>query len=474
MDKKIVLVGAGSTSFGPSMLTDIFHSKLLAGSTICLHDIDKEHLEMLYEVIVFENEMKGNKFKIERTANRSEALKGADFIISSIEVGKRFDLWRLDYEIPRKHGSTQILGECGGPGGSLHGFRIIPPILEIVQDAEKICPNAFFINFSNPMSRVCLAIKRTIKKLKWVGLCHQIGAMDRHVPFIVDDNLLEAKLSMYKSIDLVNYVKEQHEKAKEYLRMKTCGLNHFGFLIGLENKKTGEDLMPKFHQRAMDYFKKKDDRFEFSDLTFEVYKRFGVFPYTGDNHLGEYLSFAHDFTKTQDMIDWIDRTDQGGSAIYDKVVRYHKRIKKESKPKKGMLPDIQTGERAIPIIEAVIQDSKSYESAVNVPNDGVVDNLPEDMVLECSAMVDKNGVHGIKVGKLPKNIAAILRIEASVQDICVEAILKKSKQLAITALAIDQNVGSFKRAEAMFEEAMEAQKSRISFTFKKEYWNYFK
>lgn len=473
MDKKIVLVGAGSTSFGPSMLTDISLSKLLAGSTLMLHDIDKEKLEMIYEVVVAENEKIGNKFTVERTANRVEAFKGADFIISSIEVGNRFELWRLDHEIPRKHGSTQILGECGGPGGSFHAFRIIPPILEIVQDAEKICPNAFFINFSNPMSRVCLAIKRTAKKLKWIGLCHQIGAMDRHLPFILDDNLQDEKLAKLTSLERVNYVKEYHKKAREYLKIRACGLNHFGFLIGVENKKTGEDLMPKIHQRAMDYFKKHEDRFEFSTLSLEVFKRFEIFPYVGDNHLGEYLQFAQEFTNQQDMIDWINRTGQGGNAIYDKVVRYHKRLKKGS-VKKKMLPDQPTGERAVPIIEAIIQDTKSYEPAVNIPNDNIVENLPQDLVIETSVTVDKNGVHGVKVGNLPKNIAAILRIEASVQDICVEAILKKSKQLAITALAIDPNVGSFKNAEAMFEEMMEAQKSHIDHTFKKEYWNYFK
>jgi alpha-galactosidase len=175
MDKKIVLVGAGSTSFGPATINDLFFSEVLTGSTITLHDINKEKLEMMYELCVKENQMRNNKFNIERTTQRKDAFKGADFIISSIEVGERYTLWRQDREIPRKYGSTQILGECGGPGGTFHAFRIIPPIVDIVEDAEKICPNAFFINFSNPMSRVCLAIKRSTQNLKFIGLCHQIG-----------------------------------------------------------------------------------------------------------------------------------------------------------------------------------------------------------------------------------------------------------------------------------------------------------
>ena len=160
MKKKIVLIGAGSTSFGPSMFTDLYLSKILDGSTIVLHDIDKEKLEIIYELLTIENELRNNKFIIERTNNRRKALKNADFIINSIEVGNRMELWRQDYKVPRDYGSTQVLGENGGPGGTFHSFRVIPPIIEIVKDVEKICPNAFFINFSNPMSRVCLAIKR--------------------------------------------------------------------------------------------------------------------------------------------------------------------------------------------------------------------------------------------------------------------------------------------------------------------------
>jgi len=129
MDKKIVLVGAGPTSFGPAMLTDIALSKVLGGSTLVLHDIDKEKLEIIYEIVLEENKLLNNKYTIEHITNRAEAFKDTDFIVSSIEVGDRFKLWMQDYEIPKKHGSTQILGECGGPGESLHAMRIIPPII---------------------------------------------------------------------------------------------------------------------------------------------------------------------------------------------------------------------------------------------------------------------------------------------------------------------------------------------------------
>ena len=436
MNKKIVLIGAGSTSFGPPMFDDIYLSEVLEDSTIVLHDINNEKLEMIYDLLTVENEKRDNKFSLERTTDRIKALDGADFIINSIEVGDRIKLWRQDYEIPRKHGSTQILGECGGPGGTFHAWRIIPPIVSIVRDAEKICPDAFFINFSNPMSRVCLAIKRSVKNLKFIGLCHQIGFMVEHLP-------------------------KMFNKPIDELKMKVAGLNHFAFLFGLEDLSIGKSLMPSFNENALKYFKEQDHRFELSTLTFEVFKRFGYFPYVGDNHLGEYLQFGEEFTKTQDMIDWIDYIDKEGEFYYERFLNYHRRLKKGKYPRKGILNNIPSRERAIPIIEAIINDENSYEAAVNIPNDTIINNLPQDLILECSATINKNGVHGVKYNDLPKNIAAILRIEATIQDLCVEAVLKKSKDIAIACLAIDPNVGSFEMAENIFNEMFELQKSYL-------------
>ncbi|TET02757.1 MAG: hypothetical protein E3J90_02410 [Promethearchaeota archaeon] len=432
MKCKIVLIGAGSASFGPSSLLDLFQSEFLRGSTIVLHDIDKEHLNVIYELITTENKIHNDKFIIEQTTNRRSALKGADFIISSIEVGDRYKLWREDYEIPRKYGSKQILGECGGPGGTMHAFRIIPPIVDIVKDVDDLCPNALFINFSNPMARVCLAIKRTAPNLKVIGLCHQIGALVIHLPRILNIKF-------------------------ENLKLKPYGLNHFGFLMGIEEISSGTDLMPKFNKLAPEYFRQHEERFEFSKLTFEVYNRFKFFPYVGDNHLGEYLQFGEEFTETQDMVDWIDFTEKGGERVYRKVKRHYKRLKEGRYLKKGMFSKGISGERAVPIIEAIITNQPSYESAVNIPNDGIIDNLPQDLVIECPVTVSKAGIRGVKWGNLPKNIAALLRIEASIQDLCVEAVLTKSKEAAINALAIDPNVGSFEIADRIFSEMKELQ-----------------
>ena len=435
MDKKIVLVGAGSASFGPAMFTDLYYSKHLDGSTIVLHDIDKEKLEMIYELLVEENDRAGNKFNLEHTTNRAKAFKDADFIISSIEVGDRFELRWMDHNIPLKYGARTRMGECGGPGGFFHSARIIPEVLKIAKDVETICPEAFFINYSNPVARNCLAIKRTTN-IKFIGLCHQIEFFNHHFP-------------------------KMFNKPLEELKMIVVGLNHFGFLLGLEDFNTGKDLMPEFNSRCLDYFKDKWDRFQFSDLTFEVYKRFGYFPHAGDNHMVEYLQFGDEYTKLQDLKDWIELMSQQGQAINYKLIKSHKRLKKGKYPKKGVFFRGPTGERAIPIIEAILMDENLYESSVNIPNDGLIDNLPSDLVIEGPATINKEGVHGVKLGNIPKGIAALLRIEATIQDLCVEAILKESKKLALSCLAIDTKVGSFDRAEKIYDEIYETQKKYL-------------
>ena len=437
MDKKIVLIGAGSAAFGPPTFIDLNLSKVLEGSTVTLLDIDKEKLNMVHEIVSEDNKKMGNKFNIECTPNREKALKGADFVINSTEHGDRFELRWQDNTIPRKHGSTERMAENGGPGGFFHSARQIPEIIKIAKDVERICPNAFFINYSNPMSRICLALKRAVPNLKIFGLCHQIGLLtSHHLSKIIDKELSDVQII-------------------------TGGLNHFAFLMGLKDLKTKDNLMPVFNASCQNYFQGKWDRFHYANLTFEVYKRFGWFPYVGDNHICEYLQFSSHYTTAQDLTDWIIRMEQANKGGNAQLKRYYKRLKNGKYPKKGMLMKGPSGERAIPIIEAIIEDSNSYEIAVNIPNDGIIENLPNDLIIECSGIVNKDGIQGIKLGNIPKNIATILRIEASIQDLCVEAILKESKDHAINCLAMDVNCGSFEMAEAIFHEMFELQREYL-------------
>lgn len=149
--------------------------------------------------------------------------------------------------------------------------------------------------------------------------------------------------------------------------------------------------------------------------------------------------------------------EQGKTGTNKKYQRYYKKLINGKYPKKGILLKGHSGERGIPIIEEIIEDNKTHEIAVNIPNDGIIENLPQDLVIECSGTVDKDGVQGVKLGNIPKHIAALLRIEASIQDVCVEAILKESKDLAIACIAMDVNCGSFEMAENIYNEMIKVQ-----------------
>lgn len=434
---RIVLIGAGSAAFGPSSLMDLNMSKILSGSTIVLHDIDKEKLNRIYEIVLKENQLRGSKFIIEQTLNRKIALRDADFVICAIENGDRFQLRRQDNAIPRKFGTTEMMAENGGPGGFFHSARQIPEHIKIGQDIMKYCPNAFLLVYSNPISRICLALQRAVPELKFVGLCHQLALLTQtHL-----SNILNREIHKIKLI--------------------TGGLNHFGFLLGLVDLSTGNNLMPKFNLNCKEYFEGKWNRFHYSNLTFEILERMGYFCYAGDNHVCEYLQFGSQYTKIEDILDWLDKMESGNIRVNQWYESNYELLKEGRYPKNGILPNTRSGERGIPIIEAILTNRNSYEWAVNIPNDGIINNLPKDLIIECSATVNKEGLHGEKLGNIPKSVAALLRIEATIQDVCVEAIIKESKALAIACLALDVNCGNFEMAETVFTEMSYLQKDYL-------------
>jgi alpha-galactosidase len=350
-----------------------------------------------------------------------------------------------------------MMAENGGPGGFFHSARQIPQIVQIAKELYHENPHAYFINYSNPMSRICLAIKRAVPDLNLIGLCHQISLFLQDLPYIVDDSLQEENL---KDISL-NEKYALHEKSLKEIKITTGGLNHFAFIMGLENRISGENLLPKFNKKCVKYYEGNWDRFKYADLTFEVYKRYGYFPYVGDNHLAEYLIFGSEFTKYQDFRDWIKRMEDNKIGINKRLKRYHRRLKKGRYPKKGYLIEGESDERGIPIIEELISGQKAYEVAVNIPNDNIITNLSEDLIIECSATINNGKIEGKKLGKIPKNIASLLRVEATTQDICVEAILNESKDLAINCIATDVNCGSFDMAEKIYDRLYKIQRKYL-------------
>ncbi len=444
MKKNIVLIGAGSAMFGLGTVGDIFKSAALAGSHIVLHDINPNTLDNVHVVVKREIREKNLPFTVSATTDRREALKGADFCIISIEVGNRFDLWEQDWKLPLLYGFKQIYGENGGPGGLFHSLRIIPPILEICADIDAICPDATVFNFSNPMTRICLAIKRKFPNMKVVGLCHEIASLPAHLPGILGTPLGN-------------------------LSFRAGGLNHFSVLLEIHYRDTGADAYPDVRAKAPAYFEHAPSPADWFEQEFggkiaqksqqswagrqlfkEILDRFGYLPITDDSHFGEYIQWAY------------DSADHKG--IEDFYTRYKKWSLELAVPE-SRIKGTEPGEywRTIPIIEGILNDSSHEEPAVNIMNDGLIDNLPKDMIVEVPAMIDKSGVHGVKLGNLPRGIAGLLNNQVATIDLTAEAVISGSKEMALQALLLDPVVDSIHRAEGLLDTILELQKPFLDY-----------
>lgn len=420
MSKRIVLVGAGSAQFGYGTIGDILQSKVLAGSHIVLHDINPVTL-----AVVAENGrafIEGHQLpcSISATTNRAEAFAGADFIIISIEVGNRFELWEQDWRIPQQYGVRQVYGENGGPGGLFHSLRIIPPILDICADIMRICPDATVFNFSNPMSRICTTVHRAFPDLKFIGLCHEIASLRQFLPRILG----------------VPY---------EALEVRAAGLNHFSAVLSAVYKEDGRDAYPDILVKAPAFFSsmpsmatehkyyKETGKWpeapeDWSTIETEAWperrvfrvilEKFGLLPITSDSHFGEYIPWAHDVTDHKGILDFYN---------------FYKLFLSDVQPK----IELELRERIIPIIEGILTDSGYIEEAVNIPNRGIIADLPDWIVVEAPARIDKDGVHGLPMGRLPRGFAGLLMNQVAIHDLTAEAVIHKSKALALQALLVD-------------------------------------
>ncbi len=423
---KIVLIGAGSVSFGTGTLCDLFAAREeLKGSTIALVDINPESLRLMTQVAQRLNEATGKPFVIEATTDRCAALPGAQFVITSIAV-KRNERWRLDFQIPLKHGVKQVLGENGGPGGLFHAMRNIPIILDICRDIERHCPDALVLNFTNPEGRLCLAASR-YTSLQFVGLCHGIGM---------------AQTTISQALGL----------PVEEIDPKAAGLNHFTWILDLRRVGTGEDLYPAFKHAIAEKRDEVEEKVGWGiKLCRYLMDTFGYFPSPSDDHVGEYLSYAWEYCGLEGYD--FDAADRWGEMLYQQLRRWA-----SGEGAVDSLLQHPSGERAVPIIVGTSGNTHQYELAVNVPNAGFISNLPSWAIVEVPATIDATGVHGVSVGPLPEPIAAMCRTQIAVIDRMVEAAVHGDRNAALEALLLDPVVNSISQAEAILNEMLEVHK----------------
>lgn len=445
---KIVIIGAGSAIFGLNTLATLMSSRRLKGSHLALVDRNIQALELMGRLAQRLNSEWGARMSITTHICHKEALPGAEFVVLAIEVAPREALWRLDYEIPLKYGVRQPYAENGGPGGFAHAARNIVPVMEIVRDMEQECPQAWLINFTNPMIRICDAVAR-YSKIKVVGLCHQINVGYAMVGLVLAD-LLGIQVPPGFTDTAVSPVtmpprRQVAVQAKRKIEILAAGLNHFTWMLALHDKATGQDLYPVFAQRWAGF----DPKFE--PLTRRVYQAFGLFPIPGDEHLCEYLPWMSDpQTRPWEKYDislyewdYWERVREEGYAAIAHMGRGEADIEHLKQAE---------SEGALEIIENIAGAGSHYHPAVNLPNRGYITNLPEGAIVEVPGLVNGSGVHGIGVGALPEPIAELCRREITVARLCVDAAVTGDRQAALQCLLLDPVIRDMDVAKQILDD----------------------
>ncbi|MGE5528928.1 MAG: alpha-glucosidase/alpha-galactosidase [Patescibacteria group bacterium] len=419
---KVVFIGAGSASFGPACLRDAVQCPEMRGGTLALVDIDEEALELMASLAERLNKESGAGLKLEAATDRRQVLAGADFVICSIAV-RRDELWRLDWEIPRRYGIRQVLGENGGPGGLSHALRNIPIVLGICRDMEELCPGALLINFTNPESRIVMAVDR-YTRIRAVGLCHGV------------------QLGLAAVAEMLGLCPEEVD-------VKAAGLNHLVCFLSLRHRGTGEDLYPRLRALAPRY----PDGYPSPtwcgrlDLTFAMLRHFGYYLAPSDDHIGEYLAFG-----------W----EKAGLEGYDfeKAARHREETLAAigAAARGGPLPEgwlsRPSGEAEFEIISAVAGGRNEYILAANIRNGGCITNLPPAAVVEVPAVAGPGGLHGLAMGELPRGIAALCQNQVAVQELAVEAAVHGDREAALQALLLDPVVDGVDTARAVLDELL--------------------
>ena len=424
---KIAIIGAGSMVFSTTLTNDILQTPGLEGSTVVLMDLALSKVKSIEDYtnkIIMKNRL---SHKVVATDNRREALEGADYVITTFQVGG-LQAGGYDYEIPLKYGLDQCIGQCVGPGGVFRGLRSIPVLVDLMREMEELCPNALMLNYVNPMCTCSIGMAMS-SKIPFIGLCHGIQT----------------------TLDLISgYVGVDKEK----IDFLAAGINHMAWFLKLE--KDGKDLYPLFRENI-----EKPEYYINDKVRVEVARHFGYFMTESTGHLSEYLYW---FRKNQELLDiYCDQPAFGGQT----GAYYKFSLAMEKKYKEVDILSLESGDlepRSIDycsyILEA-LETGKPFRLNGNVINhEGYISNLPRECCVEVPIFVDKMGLHPTHVGALPPQLAALNQSNVSVQLLAAEAALSGDPELAAAAVAMDpltSSVLALQETREMVREMFEAE-----------------
>ena len=423
---KVTFLGAGSTVFARQLITDILHIEGLDEGTFALVDIDQCRLEMAHQIAERLVEQSGKHWHVESSIERRDVLARSDFLVNTIEVAGLTNV-RHDFDIPMKYGVNQCIGDTIGPGGIFKALRTGPAWLDILHDAEELCPDAWVLNYTNPMSILMLAAL-TSTKMHVVGLCHSVQGTSKQ---------------------LAGYLQVPYEE----LEWQCAGINHNAWFTTLRHK--GEDMYPRLRARAQ-----LVEVYEQDPVRFEVMFHFGAFVTESSGHFSEYVPY---FRKRSELIERYCREGYlGGTGFYANNWPTwradNERQINEMLSGKREIPFQRSHEYGSFIIEGITLNRPTVIYA-NVRNTGLIDNLSNGCV-EVACLVDGHGVRPIHFGSLPEQLAALNRAHMAVHHLMSQALLERDKEAARYALLLDPltaAVCSPAEISAMFDEMWEVQ-----------------
>jgi alpha-galactosidase len=410
---KITLIGAGSVVFTRNLCSDILLVPELQDCTIALMDIDPERLKMAQALVQAIAEQRGLKARVQATLNRRTAVDGADFVITTFQQGG-LEAYELDIEIPQKYGVEQCVGDTLGPGGVFRALRTIPILEQIGFEMDEFAPDALLLNYVNPMSANCWAYAEATGR-PHVGLCHSVQGTSEM---------------------LAEWIEVPYEEVTFFC----AGINHQAWFLNFRRGK--EDLYPKIWDAI-----EKPQIYAQEPVRIDLMKHFGYFVTESSGHASEYTPY---FRKNVQMVNeelvpkftdpvnhWFDYARSGGYLRFciERFKEYRQEYQDLLEGTKT-LRDARSHEYGSYIIESMVT-GKMAKINGNVPNEGLIDNLPQGCCVEVPCLVDGNGVQPIQVGPIPAQLAGLNRNMINVQSLIVEASMLGDREAVTHAVMLD-------------------------------------
>ncbi len=447
MASRIVIIGGGSYQWVPKLLVDLVNTQSLADAEIVLQDIDPAPLEPMADFVKHVVGLAGIGMTVSTTTDQRAALAGADYVVVTISTGG-FESMRFDLEIPARHGIKQSVGDSVGPGGVMRALRNIPVLVGIARSMEELCPDAWMLNITNPMTTLCRSMTHETS-IKTVGLCHEIAGAQFALSLLLDASFLDLDFELVgvNHLPIFTSMRVNGEDGFEQLRALLADPDG----LGAQPVKLPAGLGKEAAAFAGGVTKR--DILDHHQVKFALFERFGVLPGAGDRHLVEF--FPGFLTEESE---WGKRwgvklttiEDREGDAGSHKETLAKMRAANE-------VSRVPSGEMVAPLIDSLLRD-RAHAFPLNLPNTGQAPDLPADVVVESMCIADAKGLHPRDEVRLPPVLAEWLRRISAAQEATVGAALSGDREKVVEAMLLDPLAGriDFDHVEQMTDEMLAA------------------